>query len=91
MLNQSRSTRSSDVISRWPSRSVSFIEKPFLDKPDQPAVAAAPNPDDGAVPTPEKPRVLGAATASFLLGLADRFRDAPALAPPASTETLSAL
>jgi len=70
---------------------IPFIEKPFLDKPDQPAVAAAPKPGDGAVPAPEKPRVLSAATASFLLGLADRFRDAPELAPPANTETLSAL
>jgi penicillin-binding protein 1A len=70
---------------------IPFIDKPFLDKPKEPAVAAAPKPGDGAIPAPEKPRVLGAATANFLLGLSDRFRDAPQLAPPASTETLSAL
>jgi penicillin-binding protein 1A len=70
---------------------IPFIDRPFLDKPDQPAVAVVAKPGEEAVPAVEKPRQLGAATASFLLGLSDRFRDAPELTPPPSTETLSAL
>ena len=68
------------------------IEHPFVEKPEQAvaqAQAAKPAPGAEAVPAPERPRLLGAETARFLLGLSKRFDEAPKLAP--SSETLSSL
>ncbi|SMH42702.1 transglycosylase domain-containing protein [Mesorhizobium australicum] len=68
---------------------IPLIDNPFVDKPKEPAVAAA-KPAENAAPAPELPRSLSAETASFLMSLSKRFEEAPKIAPPAS-ETLSAL
>ncbi len=68
---------------------IPLIDNPFVDKPKEPAVAAA-KPADDAAPVAELPRVLSAETTAYLLGLSKRFHDAPKIAPPAN-ETLSAL
>jgi len=69
---------------------IPLIENPFIDKPKEPAVAAAKAKAGDMPPPPELPRVLGPATASHLLSLSRRFKEAPKISPP-SPETVSAL
>ena len=68
------------------------IENPFVDAP-APAVADAAKtaPEGEAAAAPERPRVLGAGTAQYLLGLSKRLSEAPALAPKGPAGALSSL